>query len=135
MRTLKPIALAVLVAALVGPAHVADAAGYRSADLTTLVQGLNGSPRYLGRISAGTSAKNNADTTAFSIPAGSLLCIYSSAAVRVLGDTNATEDITTTNGFPVAATTVWCTLLRSDQAYLQAITASGSADVDVWRME
>lgn len=132
---MKKLALVALAALLFIPAAPARAAGMRTADLTSLVRGLNGNPVYLGRIAVTTSAKNNADTTAFTIPSGSLLCMYASAAVRVLGDNDATESVTATTGFPVAATTVFCMLLRSDQAYLQAIAASGTADLDVWRME
>lgn len=132
---MKRIALVALAALLFMPAVPSDAAGLRTAGETDLIRGLNGSPVYLGRISATTSAKNNADTTAFTIPAGSLLLIIPSAAVKVLGDANATEDITTTNGVPLAASEKFYLLLRSDQAFLQAITASGTSDVDVWRLE
>ncbi len=123
-----------VLALLVVPG-VASATGTRGGDLKALVQCLNGSPRYLGKISATTSAKNNADTTAFTIPAGSCLLIVPSAAVKVYPDKDATEDITTTNGVPLAAAEKFYMLLRTDEAYLQAITDSSTSDVYVWRME
>ncbi len=130
MKTRRLLLLPLLLIPL-----VAIAAGTRSADQTDTIKALNGSPVYLGRISAGTSAKNNADTTAFTIPAGSLLLIIPSAAVKVLADNDATEGITTTNGVPLVAAEKYYLLLRSDQAYLQAITVSSTSDVDVWRLE
>lgn len=130
LRRIAAVVLAVLVVPL-----VVFGAGLRNADQTRLIQGLNGSPVYLGRISATTSAKNNADTTAFTIPAGSLLLIVSSAAVSVLGDNDATEDVAATTGVPLAANEKFYMLLKSNQAYLQAITPSSTANVDVWRLE
>lgn len=101
-----------------------------------LTLALNGRPTYLGRISATTTAKNNADATAFDIPADArVLLICSSAAVKILPDTDVTEDITTANGVPVAANGCWWMILKTADVYLQAITASGTADVDVWRLD
>lgn len=101
-----------------------------------LLLALNGSPTYLGRIGAGTAAKNNADATAFDIPADAkVLLIYASAAVRVLPDTDATEDITVANGVPIKADERFYMVLKANQSYLQAITAVGTADVDVWRLD
>jgi hypothetical protein len=101
-----------------------------------LLLALNGRPTYLGRISATTSAKNNADATAFTIPQDAkVLLVCSSAAVRILPDTDVTEDITTANGVPVAANACWWMILKTADEYLQAITAAGTADVDVWRLD
>lgn len=132
MRPLTSKLFLVLALVLVTPAM---GEGARTADLRGLVQCLNGSPTYLGKISATTSAKNNADTTAFTINKGDCLLIIPSAAVKVLGDVDATEDITTTTGVPLAASEKFVMLLRSNQNYLQAITDSSTSDVYVWRLE
>ena len=107
----------------------------RYSTLQDLMRALNGSPKYLGRISATTSAKNNADATAFDIPSGSLLLIYTSAAVNVLGSNSATEVVTATTGVPLAAAEKFYLLLKPDEKYLEAITPSSTANVDVWRLE
>lgn len=133
MFSKRPIAIALCLSLVLAGQSLA--AGTRTADQTDLIRGLNGSPVYLGRIAATTSAKNNADATAFTIPPGSLLLIISSAAVSVLGDKDATEDVTATTGVPLAANEKFYLLLRSDQAYLQVITPSSTANVDVWRLE
>jgi hypothetical protein len=101
-----------------------------------LLMTLNGRATYLGRISATTSAKNNADTTAFDIPTGTkVLMVCTSNHVRVLADTNVTEDITIANGVLVLANTCTKMILLTTDVYLQAITNYGSADVDVWKLE
>ena len=101
-----------------------------------LTMALNGRPTYLGRISATTTAKNNADATAFDIPAAArLLLVCSDAAVKILPDTDVTEDITTATGVPLAASACWWMTLNADDKYLQAITATGTANVDVWRLD
>jgi hypothetical protein len=123
-----------LAALLFVPLAASHAAGERTVDQTDLVRALNGSPAYLGTISATTSAKNNADTTAFTIPAGSLLLIVPSAAVKILADDNATEDITTANGVPLIAGEKFYLLMTSTQTHLQAITDSSTSDVKVWRV-
>ncbi len=133
MRAHRFVALA-LAALLFVPLAASHAAGERTVDQTDLVRALNGSPEYLGEISATTSAKNNADTTAFTIPAGSLLLIIPVAAVKVLADTNATEDITVANGIPLIAGEKFYLLLRSDQNHLQAITDTSTSAVKVWRV-
>jgi hypothetical protein len=101
-----------------------------------LLLALNGRPTYLGRISATTSAKNNADATAFTIPADAkVLLVCVSAAVRILPDTDATEDITTANGVPIEAGKCWWLILKTDDTHLQAITESSTSNVDVWRLD
>jgi hypothetical protein len=130
MRAHRALALTAL---LLVPVAV-YAYGERTVDQTDLVRALNGSPEYLGTISATTSAKNNADTTAFTIPPGSLLLIIPVAAVKILPDTNATEDITTANGVPLIAGEKFYLLLKNNENHLQAITDSSTSDVKVWRI-
>ncbi len=129
-RRFASVALAAL---LFAPAALA--VGTRTADHADLIRALNGSPTFLGCIAATTSAKNNADSTAFTITAGSLLLIVPTAAVKILPDTNATEDVTTTTGIPLAALEKFYLLMKSDQTYLQAITDSSTSTVCVWRLE
>lgn len=107
----------------------------RKLDMEQLMRALNGSPKYLGRISATTSAKNNADSTAFTIPKGSLLLIIPSAAVSVMGAATATETVTATTGVPLAANEKFYLLLGKSELYLEAITPSSTANVDVWRLQ
>lgn len=107
----------------------------RKASEKLLARAIHGSPTYLGRVSAGTAAKNNTDTTAFAIPAGSLLLIIPSAAVKVKAGKAIATSITTANGVPLATLEKFYMLLGSDEAYLEAITDSSTSNVDVWRLE
>jgi hypothetical protein len=111
-------------------------AATRNVSEVGLLLGLNGSPTYLGAISATTSAKNNADATAFTIePDQKILLLHATAAVKVLGDTNATEDITVTNGLPIKADEKWVLILKSTQANVQAITDSSTSTVSFWSLD
>jgi hypothetical protein len=127
--------VALCLAVFFGPGQVANAVTRETTELRLLLA-LNGRPTYLGRISATTTAKNNADATAFVVPQDAkVLLVCASAAVKILPDTDATEDITTANGVPVAASGCWWLTLKETDTHLQAITASGTADVDVWRLD
>lgn len=139
MRLKTIAALGLVAAVLVAPWLVkvptAEAVTRETTELRLLLA-LNGRPTYLGRISATTTAKNNADATAFAIPqAAKVLLACTSAAVRILPDTDDTEDITTANGVPVAAGACWWMILNASDSYIQAITESGTANVDVWRLD
>lgn len=125
---------AVLLAALTLAAPVF--AVTRETTETRLMLALNGRPTYLGRISATTSAKNNTSATAFAIPDDAkVLLICVDAAVRILPDIDTTTDITTSNGVPLQANTCFWMILKTVDVYLQAITATGTANVDVWRLD
>lgn len=130
------VAPAALAAPPIPPAAQTALAVTRETTELRLLLALNGSPTYLGKISATTSAKNNADATAFDIPdSAKVLLLCASAAVKWLPDTDATEDITTTNGVPLEAGKCWWLILKDTQRYLQAITDSGTSDLSVWRLD
>lgn len=103
-----------------------------------------GSPRYLGTINAGTTAKTNAEaSTPFAATGdalkGKMLLIVTDAAVRLHGVATSDGDVTTTRnaagfGVPLAADERVVIRVVDDYPYLSVITASGSANVDIWEL-
>lgn len=113
----------------------------RQADLRGVIFKLNGSLKFLGRIDATSSAKDNTNcTTPFTIPLGATILISTDAAVRYLpGDSAASGTIVTTGGantgVPLKADEKLITILKTHQKWVQARTASSTANVDFWLVE
>lgn len=97
-----------------------------------LTAALNGVPTYLGTIAASTTSKTQATTAVpFTIPTGVLLLLVADAAVVF----TVGSSVTATTGIPLAATEKWTTALRQSSTGLAAITASGTANLLVFRLE
>lgn len=141
MKHVLTVALGLALAFLFNPTEAHAQAATRTSSQADLMRALNGSPQYLGRIVAGTTVKDNSNTsgTTFNITKGSILLIVPTAAVCVLAGTSAASatakcDGTADTGVPLKAEEKFYMTLMTNEGWLQAITAAGAANVDVWRL-
>jgi hypothetical protein len=103
----------------------------RYLDQEGVIKALNGSPTYLGTVtSTGASATNASTATPFTLTRGSLLLLQADATVYVVSGAS----VSSSNGVKVAADEKFYLLLTSEQTTLAVISASGTANVKVFRL-
>jgi len=102
----------------------------RFLDVLKTIHALNGSPEYLGTISASSGAAVNS----FTIPAGTLLMLQPTAAGYVLPGSANTVTVTALNGVKLDADEKFPLFLRTPEAFLAWLPVSGAADLKVWRL-
>lgn len=131
-RTLKALAAGLVLA-------LAAVAGVAYADRTPSLQGtvyqLNGTPHYLGRITA-TTTKNNHDTavpfndTTVALK-GMTLLVQCDAAADILPGTVNTATVTTATGVKVAADEKFYIMMENDAGWMAVV---GTANCDFWQL-
>lgn len=112
------------------------------ASVNQILGELNGSPRYVGTLAVTTSAASTNFSGAARFGPGVQLLVQADAACLILGGVS-TPDITTANGVALQAGQTFYLRLRvrkpgiglAAETHIQAITASGTANLKVWMME
>lgn len=112
------------------------------ASVSQVLGELNGSPRYIGTLAVTTSAQSSNFTNTARFGPGAQLLVQADAACFVLGGVS-TPDITTANGVQLQAGQTFYIRLRAPkfgvglagETHIQAITATGTANLKVWMME
>lgn len=113
-----------------------------TASVSQVLGELNGSPRYLGTLAVTTAAQASNFSNAEGFGPGVQLLVQSDAACLVLGGIS-TPSITAANGVALQAGQTFYLRLRvpkpgrglAGETHIQAITASGTANLKIWVME
>lgn len=113
------------------------------ASVSQVLGELNGSPRYLGTLAVTTTGQASNFSNAPRFGPGAQLLVQADAACFILGGTSGTANITTGNGVALQAGQTFYIRLRSPkfgvglagETHIQAITATGTANLKVWMME
>jgi hypothetical protein len=106
---------------------------------STMIETVNGSPQFLGKIVA-TTTKNNHDTatpfnnTGTAMKAWALLVQCDAAAYILAGTTNAAT-VTTANGVLLEANEKFELTMLPAEGWLAALAVSGTANCRVWRKQ
>jgi hypothetical protein len=104
---------------------------------STMIETVNGSPQFLGKIVA-TTTKNNHDTAApfnnsgVALKAMALL-VQCDAAAYILAGTANTAAVTTANGILLEANEKWEQTMLPTEGWLAALAVSGTANCRVWQ--
>lgn len=112
------------------------------ASVSQVLGELNGSPRYIGTLAVTTTGQSSNFSNAARFGPGVQLLVQADAACLVLGGVSV-SDISTANGVALQAGQTFYLRLRvgkpgiglAAETHIQAITASGTANLKVWMME
>lgn len=100
------------------------------------LQALNGSPSFLGTVTATTVKDNSNTSSTFTITGGSLLMVQCDAASYLLtASSAAAATLTSTNGVRVEAYEKFYLMLLNKEQWLQALAVTGTINCKVWRMQ
>lgn len=128
-------ALALTLGLLAPPAYAVPTNSSRNFGEISTVRLLNGTPTYLGTITATTTKNNNSTASPFTIPLGQFVLVQCDAATYVLPGTTTGATVTTSNGVKIIADEKYYLMLTLDQAYLAALAVTGTVNCKVWRMD
>lgn len=94
---------------------------------------LNGSPAYVGTITSGGTSSTT--LSAGSLTPGCCYVLEADAKCYFAAQTSSAGTVTTANGKQIAADGDFYVWLKSDQTHIAVISASGTANVKVFKME